>query len=87
VTAPFGDRAALRLRPLRDSDEVAVRRAQEAMLADDFTFALGLTPDLAWTEYLEALAREHAGLSLSPDRVPATLLLAEVQDGCQFATA
>ncbi|HEU5265052.1 MAG TPA: GNAT family N-acetyltransferase [Jatrophihabitans sp.] len=68
----------LRLRPLAADDEPAVRAAQQVMAAEDFEFALHLTPDTPWTRYLAALARQQAGVGLARDRVPATFLVAEV---------
>jgi predicted acetyltransferase len=68
----------IRLRPPREGDEQWVRAAQNALKEDNFGFAFGLTPDTPWTSYLERLAREQAGISLAPDRVPGTFLLAEV---------
>ena len=68
----------LRLRPLRDSDEAAVRAAQEAMAPDDFEFALGLQPDEPWRGYLERLAAHQRGLDLDDRRVPASFLVADV---------
>jgi predicted acetyltransferase len=60
---------------MRPEDESAVRAAQQAMVDDDFTFALSLEPDMAWTDYLELLAREEAG-DVPADRVPSGQLLA-----------
>src|SRR5207245_940781 len=37
-----------------------------------------LSPEMEWAGYLEALAQEHAGVSLAPGRVPATFLVAVV---------
>ena len=68
----------IRLRPPREGDEQAVRAAQIALKNDNFRFAFGLTPDTSWLSYLEWLASERAGISLAPDRVQGTFLLAEV---------
>jgi predicted acetyltransferase len=68
----------LRLRPLRAEDESVVRAAHRVMAAEDFEFALHLTPDMRWEQYLAALARQQAGVGLTADRVPATLLVAQV---------
>ncbi|MGB9280979.1 MAG: GNAT family N-acetyltransferase [Pseudonocardiaceae bacterium] len=73
-----GRRTKIRLRPLQTDDEQAVRAAHLQMSREDFQFALGLTPDTAWSSYLHRMAREQVGVSLPPDRVPATFLLAEV---------
>jgi predicted acetyltransferase len=68
----------LRLRPLRTEDEAAVRAAQEVMAAEDFEFALHLTDDTPWDDYLAARARQQAGVELAPGRVPSSFLVAEV---------
>jgi predicted acetyltransferase len=78
VTITAENNQRIRLRPPREGDEQAVRAAQIALKEDDFGFAFGLTPDTPWMSYLEWLAREQAGISLAPDRVPGTFLLAEV---------
>jgi len=67
----------LRLRPLRLEDEAVVRAAQQALAADDFEFAIDLTPDSDWAQYVAMLNRQHAG-DVPADRVPASFLLAEV---------
>ena len=69
---------ALRLRPPRVDDEVAVRAAHEALLADDFSFALDLDDGVSFAEWVETLDRHHRGEDVRPDRVPASFLLAEV---------
>ncbi len=71
-------RPNVRLRPVREPDEAVVRAAQEAMVADDFDFALGLSHGETWPQYRERLAREHAALGLPEGRVRADLLLAEI---------
>jgi len=76
----------LRLRPLRLDDESAVRAAGEEMAAEDFEFAIGLTPQTEWPAYLDSLDREHAGIDLRPDRVAATFLVAVV-DGVMVGRA
>jgi predicted acetyltransferase len=68
----------LRLRPPRAEDEAPVRAAQELLAADDFEFALGLSPEAAWPDYLRTLASLHAGIDVPADRVPASFLLADV---------
>jgi len=78
VTITADSTQRIRLRPPREGDEQAVRAAQIALDDDSFGFALGLTPDTPWTSYLEWLAYEQAGISLPPDRVPGSFLLAEV---------
>lgn len=54
-----------------------MRAAHEAMAAEDFEFALGLTPETPWGEYVARLERQHAG-EVPPDLVPATFLVAVV---------
>jgi predicted acetyltransferase len=69
---------SLRLRPLRGTDEPAVRAAQDAMAADRFEFALGLGPDELWQDYLDRLAAQQRGEGLAERSVPASYLVAEV---------
>jgi len=69
---------ALRLRPPRVDDEAAVRAAHEALLADDFFFALDLDDGVRFADWVETLDRHHRGEVVRPDRVPASFLLAEV---------
>jgi predicted acetyltransferase len=69
---------SLRLRPLRGTDERAVRAAQDAMAADRFEFALGLGPDELWQDYLDRLAAQQRGEGLAERSVPASYLVAEV---------
>lgn len=78
LTTVAADGRKIRLRPPQTDDEQAVRAAHLQMSREDFQFALGLTPDTAWSSYLHRMAREQVGVSLPPDRVPATFLLAEV---------
>lgn len=70
--------SALRLRPVRVADEAAVRAGQDAMVADDFLFALELEPEMDFADYVAALDMHRRGLELAADRVPATFLLAVV---------
>ncbi|MFE9324137.1 GNAT family N-acetyltransferase [Nocardia sp. NPDC052278] len=67
---------AVRLRPLRLSDEQVVRAAHQAMSEDSFTFALGLAPDMTWSHYLSALDDQQRGLNLPDGIVAATYLVA-----------
>jgi predicted acetyltransferase len=55
-----------------------VRAAHEALLADDFQFALDLGPELPFAEWVDLLASHHRGEAVRADRVPASFLLAEV---------
>jgi|HubBroStandDraft_5_1064220.scaffolds.fasta_scaffold92004_2 predicted acetyltransferase len=71
----------LRLRPLRPGDEAAVIAAHRAMAdADDFTFALGYQPGMAWPAYLQLLDERRRGVGL-PERWVPTTFLAAVADG------
>jgi len=70
--------AALRLRPPRVHDEATVRAAHQALLADDFSFALDLDDGVTFAHWVETLDRHHRGEHVRPDRVPASFLLAEV---------
>ena len=55
-----------------------MRYAHEAMVDDDFVFALGLEPEMTFAEYVRWLDLQRRGLEVPADRVPATFLLAEV---------
>jgi predicted acetyltransferase len=68
----------LRLRPLREGDEQAFAAAQRLMAAEDFPFGFGYDGTTRWAPYVDALERQRLGLDLSPDRVPATFLVADV---------
>ncbi len=67
----------LTLRPLTVADEAAARAAHTELAADDFLFLL---EDAAgtWSAYIHRLAQVSRGEGLAPDRVPATLLVADV---------
>lgn len=81
VARRFGaDHVDLRLRPLRDEDETVFRAAHQAMIADSFTFGLGYEDGMAWSVYLAVLKRKRRGCDLSEDEVPATFLVAEVNE-------
>ncbi|MGW4720215.1 GNAT family N-acetyltransferase [Nocardia sp. NPDC004260] len=72
---------AVRLRPLRASDEQVIRAAHEAMAdSDGFPFALGLTPAMPWRQYLSALEDCRHGINLPDGIVAATYLVATVDD-------
>ncbi|WP_067470532.1 GNAT family N-acetyltransferase [Nocardia amamiensis] len=78
-TSPILD--AVRLRPLRVSDEQVVRAAHEAM-ADDhgFPFTLGLTPAMTWPQYPSMLEDYRQEINLPDGIVAATYLVATVDD-------
>ncbi|MEU2032776.1 GNAT family N-acetyltransferase [Nocardia amamiensis] len=72
---------AVRLRPLRASDEQVVRAAHEAIAdGDGFPFALGLTPAMTWPQYLSMLEDYRQGINLPDGIVAATFLVATVDD-------
>jgi len=55
------------LRPVRTADEAVVRAAHAAMSADGFGFALGLRDGMAFGAWVEAQARDGAGLDFAPN--------------------
>jgi predicted acetyltransferase len=67
----------LRLRPLRPDDEEEARAAHAELAQDGFTFLLDWDDAMPWPAYLDRLRNQHRGVSLRPDRVPATFLVAE----------
>jgi predicted acetyltransferase len=69
---------ALRLRPVRAGDEKVFREAHRVMAPEGFTFGPGLQPGVAWGAYLTHLGDQRAGIGLPADRVPGTLLVADV---------
>lgn len=74
------ERLRLALRPVRLTDEHEVRAAHEQLLADDFEFAIGLGSETSWSEYLEQLDRLRRSTELPGPWVPATFLVAVVED-------
>jgi predicted acetyltransferase len=73
-----GPQRALRLRPLRTSDEEAFRAACVTMAADGFSFGPGLESRIPWSGYLRMLADQRAGVGLPAGWVPGTFLVADV---------
>lgn len=77
----IGATGALRLRALCADDEPAFLAAHEEMAAEGFTFGLGYEPPEPFADYLEALDKKRAGVSL-PGRwehwVPSAFLVADV---------
>ncbi|MEV2226825.1 GNAT family N-acetyltransferase [Nocardia vinacea] len=71
---------AVRLRPLRISDEQVVRAAHQAMSDEGFSFALGLTQDVAWSQYVSTLEDQRKGFNLPDGIVAATYLVATARD-------
>ncbi len=74
--APGG--LALRLRPLRESDEAQARQAHSELAAEDFTFLLDWDPGVPWADHLELLRRQRRALLAHGSSVPATFLAAQV---------
>jgi predicted acetyltransferase len=70
----------LRLRPLRDDDETVVRQANLELAPDNFDFALGLTPETDWSTFKQTKVEQHLGVDLPEGYVPASFLLATVND-------
>lgn len=66
----------LTLRTLRPDDETRVRAIHDQMSAEGFEFVFH--HELAWSEILDRLAKEAAGVDLPPGRVPCDFLVAEV---------
>ncbi|MEV6426544.1 GNAT family N-acetyltransferase [Nocardia sp. NPDC051463] len=78
----------IRLRPLRASDERAIRTAHQAMAdQDDFGFALGLTSTMTWPQYLSALDDYRRGVNLPQGIVASTFLAATFDDQVVGRTA
>jgi predicted acetyltransferase len=69
---------ALRLRPPGPDDEAAVAAAHRVMAEEGFTFGLGYQPGKPWRTYLAELEDHRHGRRLAPNKVPATLLVADV---------
>ncbi|MFI6367978.1 GNAT family N-acetyltransferase [Nocardia sp. NPDC050630] len=69
------------LRSPRMGDEKVVRAAHQVMAAEDgFDFALGLEPAMDWKQYLDVLEDYRRGRNLPEGIVPATFLIATVND-------
>jgi len=76
----MGDTDRLRLRPVGIDDEAELLDAQEAMMADDFVFALFHDPDVPFADYVGERAKFAYGLDMPEGLVPDTFLLAVVGD-------
>lgn len=63
----------------QSADEDDVRAAQAELEAEDFNFAL-FHPGQSWDDYLVKVEKDRTGTDLGPGRVPATMLLAVVDD-------
>ncbi|MGW4773079.1 GNAT family N-acetyltransferase [Nocardia sp. NPDC004278] len=69
------------LRSPRMGDEQVIRAAHHAMAVEDgFDFALGLEPAMDWKRYLDVLEDYRQGRNLPDGVVPATFLIATVND-------
>jgi predicted acetyltransferase len=68
----------MRLRPFLRDDETAILEAQRELSAEGFTFALDYEDGMDWQDYLDFLERLRFGLDLAANRVPASMLAAEV---------
>ena len=54
--------------------------AQRVMAADNFEFAFDLANDTDWPSYVAEHARLRSGLDLPPNRVPASFLVATIDE-------
>jgi predicted acetyltransferase len=79
-SVPVVHASALRLRPLRLDDERAVHAAQHEMAADSFEFAFDLAEDTDWRSYVADRRRMQSGIDIPPGLVPATFLVATIDD-------
>lgn len=69
---------SLRLRPLKVHDEAAARAAHAELAQEDFLFLWDWQPQEPWSSYLDRLHDLRRGIAMPAGRVPATLLIAEV---------
>ncbi len=70
----------LSLRPLGLGDEADARTAHAELAGEGFDFLLDLRPGEPWAIYVRRLERLRHGDDVPPDRVPATFLVAEVDE-------
>jgi predicted acetyltransferase len=68
----------LRLRPFTRDDETAILGAQRELSTEGFMFALDYEEGMDWQGYLDFLEHGRLGLDLAANRVPASMLAAEV---------
>ena len=68
----------LLLRPFEAGDEAAALAANDAFIAEGFTFLLGYAGGMPWAEWVLETERIRAGVDIPPDRVRAALLAAVV---------
>lgn len=71
---------SLRLRPLRVEDEHAARAAHSELSSDHFAFLLGWEPGDDWGAYVALLEQRRRGICVPEGLVPATFLVAMVDD-------
>jgi len=79
-TLPGRSQAAgtLALRPLTRRDEPAARAAHHELETDHLCFLLDENEAQTWAEYVDRLAQVSARIPAGQDRVPATILVADV---------
>jgi predicted acetyltransferase len=70
----------LLLRPFEAGDEAAALAANDAFIAEGFTFLLGYTDGMSWFEWIQENERIRAGVDLPPERVRAAFLAAIVDE-------
>jgi predicted acetyltransferase len=76
---PGTARRLLRLRPLREADELPFAAAHAALAGEGFHFGLdGYQAGCSWPGYLGRVRDGQAGINLPAGRVPATFLVADV---------
>ena len=68
----------LRLRRLRIEDKDAAIAGHQAMMAENFTLLLGWSDDKDWPSYLRYIDENARSTTVNADRVPGTLLVADV---------
>jgi predicted acetyltransferase len=71
---------AVVLRVPQAADEHVVRAAHVELAEHGFNFALGLEPDMTWSQYLSSLENRRSGRDLPIGIVPQTYLVATVDD-------
>jgi predicted acetyltransferase len=69
---------SLLLRPFEVKDEQPALAAHRALKADEFSFLLGYEEGMAWSDWLDDVERARQGIDLTPNRVRAALLAADI---------
>lgn len=72
--------STVQLRPLGSGDEQEALAAHHELRSDDFDFLFDCNPKIDWNQYLQILAEQAQGKNLPADRVPATFLVATVEN-------